>query len=636
MTAAFIAVLTALLGGGTDYRWPLDLSPQLTSSFAEYRPGRFHAGIDLRTGGIGQPVHAAAAGYVSRVRCSPWGYGKAVYVQLGDGRTAVYAHLDDYSDVLRAYVRQAQHQKQSYTVDLYPKAGRFPVERGEVVAKSGQTGIGAPHLHYEIRDASQQPINPRLLGMTWPDTQCPVIRKVLVAPGGPNATINGDLVPVVLDARPGAGRVYETKPVRVQGHIGFGVDVSDPGSGGYKLGIHRARLLADGGEVFRVQHDTLSYENHRNGAVAYHPYFLGEGKFLLLWRWPGNVCSSYACSSNDGLFDVPDEAMVLRIEVADFFGIHSTVIVPLLPGDEEPGSPVVAPGAGSGSVDLECVGNYLVVTARFKAAEPEKPELLAEGGGDILALPFRRTGAGTFRAGFVPPVSGAYTLHVSHPRAEPWARDVAVFLRGDAGRTVSLGDVDVRVQPKSPYGSLFLRSYPLAQAPATPIKRLGAAYRVWPTDAPVDEELELSFPMPPEAERAGRVHIYRAQGAGWSRENTERRGGRLVISTRRLGTYMAMEDTVPPSITEVTPPNGYQAQTRRPHIRATVADKGSGIVHFEVTCDGAWLLTAYDPERGRIAWERDEDLPPGKHAVAIRLTDAAGNTTAAERQVVIP
>ena len=169
-------------GASSGYEWPLDLPRQLTSSFAEYRPGRFHAGIDLRTQGVGRPIRAAHDGYVSRVRCSPWGYGKAVYVQLPDGNTAVYGHLSDYRSDLLAYVRKAQHAKQRYTVDLYPELKAFPVRRGEVIAKSGQTGIGAPHLHYEVRDKDQHPINPRRLGIVWPDEARPAIRKVVVAP----------------------------------------------------------------------------------------------------------------------------------------------------------------------------------------------------------------------------------------------------------------------------------------------------------------------------------------------------------------------------------------------------------------------------------------------------------------------
>jgi len=55
-----------------------------------------------------------------------------------------------------------------------------------------------------------------------------------------------------------------------------------------------------------------------------------------------------------------------------------------------------------------------------------------------------------------------------------------------------------------------------------------------------------------------------------------------------------------------------------------------------VTCGGQWLLTAYDPERRRIEWERDEDLPAGRQQIVIRVTDAARNANTVKRAVAVP
>jgi trigger factor len=93
---AHIIVLALVAAGPVSpYTWPLDLPRIVTSSFGEYRGGRFHAGLDLRTGGIGKEEKAPLNGYVSRVRCSPSGYGKAVYLRLEDGNTAVFEMKDE-------------------------------------------------------------------------------------------------------------------------------------------------------------------------------------------------------------------------------------------------------------------------------------------------------------------------------------------------------------------------------------------------------------------------------------------------------------------------------------------------------------------------------------------------------------
>ncbi len=194
----------------------------------------------------------------------------------------------------------------------------------------------------------------------------------------------------------------------------------------------------------------------------------------------------------------------------------------------------------------------------------------------------------------------------------------------------------VRVFAKSPYGALFLRAFPLADCPSASMRRLTQAWRVWPEDAPVDQEIELSLPAPENVGQPARAHFYRRSGGGWTRLDTVLESGRFVASTRSLGTFALFEDEHAPVLRELSPPDKYTAQTRRPIISARIADAGSGVTDWEVTCNGEWLLTAYDPEHGEITWERDEDLPPGACEIVFRATDHAGNQATATRTVTIP
>src|SRR3970040_2183821 len=73
--------------------WPVKREIDLASGFGDYRSGRFHAGVDIRTGGvIGEPVFSPVDGYVWRVRMNYEGYGKALYVRGPDERIYVFAH----------------------------------------------------------------------------------------------------------------------------------------------------------------------------------------------------------------------------------------------------------------------------------------------------------------------------------------------------------------------------------------------------------------------------------------------------------------------------------------------------------------------------------------------------------------
>lgn len=88
---------------------------------------RRHSGVDL-TAVRGTPVFAAGPGEVVRARRSS-GYGRAVYIDHGDGVQTRYAHLQ--------------------SIDV--QEGTF-VPAGTQVGKVGSSGRATgPHLHFELR-----------------------------------------------------------------------------------------------------------------------------------------------------------------------------------------------------------------------------------------------------------------------------------------------------------------------------------------------------------------------------------------------------------------------------------------------------------------------------------------------------
>ena len=142
---------------------PLDLKPALSGSFGELRTAHFHSGIDLRTNGkIGFRVYASEKGYVSRIKVSPVGFGKVIYITHPNGLTTVYAHLDRFTNAVAEYVEKQQYASHSFEVELFPKPGEFNVSKGEVIGFSGNSGSsGGPHLHFEVRSsATQWPVSP--------------------------------------------------------------------------------------------------------------------------------------------------------------------------------------------------------------------------------------------------------------------------------------------------------------------------------------------------------------------------------------------------------------------------------------------------------------------------------------------
>lgn len=118
--------------------------------------GRLHAGIDIAAE-KGAKVVAVADGVVIERGKSPT-YGRYVQLRHAEGLTTLYAHLGG--------------------IDIDMAKGAL-VRAGETVGRVGSSGASTgPHLHFEIRDRKQRPLNPSLfIGRTFMEAQDLPLRK---------------------------------------------------------------------------------------------------------------------------------------------------------------------------------------------------------------------------------------------------------------------------------------------------------------------------------------------------------------------------------------------------------------------------------------------------------------------------
>ena len=143
------------------YLFPTDASHRINSGFADFRADHFHGGIDISTNGkIGYPVYAAKSGYVYRVSVSTFGYGKRIILRHDDSTFTLYAHLSAFVGEIRGRVEAEQKTEGKYDVDMRFPPNAIRVTRGEMIARTGATGDGGPHLHFEVHDSDYSFIDP--------------------------------------------------------------------------------------------------------------------------------------------------------------------------------------------------------------------------------------------------------------------------------------------------------------------------------------------------------------------------------------------------------------------------------------------------------------------------------------------
>ena len=281
------------------YLWPTDASNRITSTFAEYRTTHFHGGFDISTNGVkGYNVFAVQDGYVCEVRITPNGYGKMLFIRQQDGYISAYAHLDSFNPDITRAIRAEQRRRGTYAIDLILPPGALPVKRGAVVAHTGDTGFGPPHLHFEIRDSSMNPVNPfDVARYAVTDHIPPMIKRVLINPLSPSSTIDNGDRPKILSRFPRRNGVLQIPQTLVlHGRIGFGVEALDKSDGTWNTaGIYSLRFMIDDSDLYTMKLDRVPADETKEIDLHYdlHMILQGWGKFQKLYIDTGNNLPFY-------------------------------------------------------------------------------------------------------------------------------------------------------------------------------------------------------------------------------------------------------------------------------------------------------------------------------------------------------
>lgn len=325
----FVCTLPLFHFGQMEAQWvpPLDIPIQLSGTFGEFRSNHFHAGLDIRTQGRqGLKVKSVQNGWVNRIRVSTTGYGKALYIQHYDGTTSVYAHLKKFAPKIEAYVKERQYQKESFTINLFPKSEVLKIEAGELVGFSGNTGGSyGPHLHFEVRNSSNQnPINPMEYPLEIKDSQRPQIQNLYIYNG-----IHPDSKKKEFPLVKKNDSVYTTAGIYTGGKISVGLRLFDRQDLSYnKNGIYKAKVRLNGIPQFEMKMDEISFNDSKyiNLLIDYKEYAQKKRRIQRFISHSEQKTTFLEGEKTNGEMEIsPGKSYQIMIEVSDYVGNTSYV-----------------------------------------------------------------------------------------------------------------------------------------------------------------------------------------------------------------------------------------------------------------------------------------------------------------------
>lgn len=641
-----------------DYLWPLPFGNELTSIFGDYRTRRYHLGIDMRTGGeIGKTVVAPADGYIMRVRTGYFGYGKVVYYKLTDGNICVFAHLSAFTPRLEDFIQQRQIASESYNQDIELSPDKFSYKRGEAIAFSGATGVGAPHLHFEFRTPDNVPVNPLTVkGFGVADNSSPVFRNLRLV-GFDNEelarALGWDLTHEFRrSARSPDYNLNVTLPCGLDDFWLSAEIVDKVGKSPANKPIYDLEVRCLDRVLYHLRYDKVSFDDsylidaQRNFTMAQtgnqefynlvdmHAVRTMSGICELVGQDPppieiiatdaaGNSSkaivrlSNADHSSSDGRFAVPKPDTVKLNSLLDKHGqVYGAFQAAWLPGGRNLYLLVKAPSAKPAQVtamNLEAgikrtldqiIGKYYLGTVDQMSD--------METGGKVLE-------SDSVHLLFEPSVGerASLAVPVSYHR-----------IRHRSGTSLPVTSNDGRYTIEIPAGDNVM--FPLEESYYFKVERSGigpfATYALTPSSSALTKQVTYTYALGDSIPKG--IGLYSVGGDGLFYMGGTVDSVKKTINAKSyvLATITARQDTVPPQVRQLRPADGAVVTSARPKISFKFSDDLSGVSdNIDIRIDGKWCIPVYDPESGLVTAEPHFDIATGKHSLEIRVADKSGN-----------
>ena len=613
------------------FRFPMSGSDfALSGTFGELRTNHFHSGIDIKTGGVvGTPLYAVDDGWVYRIKASPYGFGKAVYLRHDDGKFSVYAHLNGYNKQIAEVLYQKQYASKSFEQEIYLPKNRIPVGKGDLIGYAGNSGSSTgPHLHFEIRDPDERITNPIMhYKHLIRDNISPVIQHIGIEPIGFQSRVNGSIekLEIVPDGKSGSYRIPGV--VEVRGPVGIEYHAYDLLNGaGNHCGINYTKLFIDNKLIFEFALERYAFEEKKNINVHFdYPYYKRTGrKFQRAYLENGNEFPCYRNVYNNGVIDIRDDfPHTFRIELEDGYGNTTVCRGSLKRKVTGKGGPS-SPSGGKSSISASVKRNTLVLKVSRPSAKHAEGVTLEYADGSKKTVPFayaegkrwvflHKLDAESLPARVIDPVNTLrYELNLLGT-VFPYRNNI-----------LEKGDCQIYIPYKAAFDTLALEVVKLRGNG----KMFSDVYRIGKIKDPLFKSMVVSIKPKRKCNPDYLVLAEKNRWGNWVYAGNDiREDGSVFASPSTFGEFCLMADSAAPEISPVNFRSGGTLSSTQKTISVRVKDDFAGINSEKIypELDGSWILMEFDNKSGTITHRFRERPERGKHILRVMVYDNVGN-----------
>jgi hypothetical protein len=501
---------------------------------------------------------------------------------------------------------------------LEPYGIRF--NRGDLIAFTGSTGIGPPHLHFELRTPDERPFNPLLANITIKDTTHPLINGIALEPLSIDASINGRSRTTEITAL--KGRDYGI--IDVSGTIGLAVNASDYADGANNVySVYSLDFYVNDEKFFSSKVDSFGYYNTSQMFLdRVYPILRQTRKeYQRLYIRDGNTLPFYEYGPTKGRLNLPVGLHQLRIVATDYFGNKTAVTAKLnvtraerILTTDPPRSP-----------EMPRQVPYLTMLALsgiewsnngFSLPQTKATTKVDVCGRGTIATPSISCTSYLARSDHFVSLSTMDTAMI-----RVGGKDLGLFTRVYPGQSRTLYSVSRLASAVFDSGSLYDT---LSVSFSADIINGVKSAVLWPDHEPLKGSVQLTWLLDDnEAEQSG-WGWYRRDGSRVSWAGGELGDNRLSARISTVGTFEILRDTIPP---QVNSPRLLKDFANRNTVTVRVRDDLSGI-HFETVefyIDGKRGIIEYEPGAATLFWYHNSHTPRKGSTVEVNISDNAGN-----------